>query len=218
MSRIYRSAVEVIVWLGSSADDSDYLFDLLNDELGTDSSSTQSSQTELDDLLSDRRAALAFIALCRRPYWQRVWIIQEIFSSRHLRFYSGTKHIPGRHLNQVLVSVWKTHSLMMAYPAHWTGNREALEIFGDARNTPAAWIMDYRKGYTTKTAYDNATPLFLNYKKVPGDKTRHGKDSFSELLELCAICRSECEDVRDKIYGLVSIVDSITKSWKSSPY
>ncbi|KAH9221926.1 heterokaryon incompatibility, partial [Leptodontidium sp. 2 PMI_412] len=67
MGDIYRTAYRVLVWLGDAGDDSDMLFDY-------------QSQRFAGPIDGNRKARLktAFEALCSRPYWRRVWIIQEV--------------------------------------------------------------------------------------------------------------------------------------------
>lgn len=79
MSQIYAIADEVIVWLGKAGRDYWGAMVLL-DSLGSSETSTR----ELSRSISEH-AAVAHVKfwtelslLCHRPYWQRLWIIQEV--------------------------------------------------------------------------------------------------------------------------------------------
>lgn len=79
MSQIYAKADEVIVWLGKAGRDYWGAMVLL-DSLGSSEVSTR----ELSRSISEH-AAVAHVKfwtelslLCHRPYWQRLWIIQEV--------------------------------------------------------------------------------------------------------------------------------------------
>ncbi|TVY66819.1 Heterokaryon incompatibility protein 6, OR allele [Fusarium oxysporum f. sp. cubense] len=70
MGDIYKSARQVVVWLGDAADDSHLVFQHLNDENIPDSFHNDSTPPE------DKRRA--WNALVKRPWFFRTWVIQEI--------------------------------------------------------------------------------------------------------------------------------------------
>ncbi|KAF4431028.1 heterokaryon incompatibility het-6 [Fusarium acutatum] len=70
MGDIYKSARQVVVWLGDAADDSHLVFQHLNDDSIPDSFHSGSPPPE-----DERRA---WGALVKRPWFFRTWVIQEI--------------------------------------------------------------------------------------------------------------------------------------------
>ncbi|CVL00511.1 hypothetical protein FPRO06_06136 [Fusarium proliferatum] len=70
MGDIYKSASQVVVWLGDEADDSHLVFQHINDESIPDSFHNGSTPPE-----EKRRA---WNALVKRPWFFRTWVIQEI--------------------------------------------------------------------------------------------------------------------------------------------
>ncbi|PNP61047.1 hypothetical protein FNYG_14135 [Fusarium nygamai] len=70
MGDIYKSARQVVVWLGDAADDSHLVFQHLNDDSIPDSFHDDSPPPE------DKRCA--WNALVKRPWFFRTWVIQEI--------------------------------------------------------------------------------------------------------------------------------------------
>lgn len=90
MSSIYVTANAVTVWLGSADDDSDIAMKVLR-ELG--SGSPYDKMTTLD-----RREIDALNRLLNRPWWNRVWVIQEIvmggmFQMQKVRVQCGKEHL-----------------------------------------------------------------------------------------------------------------------------
>ena len=105
MRRIYQLASQVLIWLGPSASGSDALLDLVTqigqavDDLGLAEVKMHSIQTmsngelaetneklnmlfeEFEDLFPATFPRAAYEAFATRPWWRRVWIVQEIVLS-----------------------------------------------------------------------------------------------------------------------------------------
>jgi hypothetical protein len=101
MDRIYRTATQVMVWLGNSSDDSDAFIDRIrgwhtshNDVIAVDCSCSPCET--LNEEIEDESSALvaAFASLSRRPYWSRVWIIQELVLAHSAVVFCGSKFLP----------------------------------------------------------------------------------------------------------------------------
>ncbi|KAK6819634.1 Heterokaryon incompatibility protein 6- OR allele [Apiospora arundinis] len=82
MRKIYVNCIRCIVDLGEPTKDSHLAFDRLNGTVTRDEYSLSLPAT------SDQHAALA--ALLRRPYFRRIWIIQEITSSPQVQVVCGS--------------------------------------------------------------------------------------------------------------------------------
>jgi hypothetical protein len=83
MGDIYRNARRVLAWIGPAADDSDAIFDYLENLSAAD-----------DEAAKEAREAAAKRALCHlnnRPYWRRAWIKQELILARDITVYCGSK-------------------------------------------------------------------------------------------------------------------------------
>ncbi|KAI1056841.1 hypothetical protein LB507_002391 [Fusarium sp. FIESC RH6] len=70
MGDIYKSAKQVIVWLGDAADDSHLVFDQFKDDTPAKSSTPPDVKRK------------AWVAIFKRPWFYRTWVIQEIALSR----------------------------------------------------------------------------------------------------------------------------------------
>ncbi|RYP08673.1 hypothetical protein DL764_001801 [Monosporascus ibericus] len=79
MGEIYKKASKTLIWLGEHEDASPLAMDLLNSV----------TEENLRDMVEDKseskpmeQAWVALRALFERPYWSRVWILQEVVLSR----------------------------------------------------------------------------------------------------------------------------------------
>ncbi|KAH8760182.1 heterokaryon incompatibility protein-domain-containing protein [Hyaloscypha finlandica] len=92
MGSIYRRAKEVIAWTG---EDIDMGIDFINRLNGLEES-TSALLTVIDSHIGEVAAFLEFLA---RPYWRRVWIIQELALARHVTIHCGRLEISWSALN-----------------------------------------------------------------------------------------------------------------------
>jgi hypothetical protein len=71
MARIYGSAHTVLVWLGPNGNDSDFVMDLVH--------KVDQGKLNLDDeAFKSNRFLRSINAFMERPWWSRVWVIQEV--------------------------------------------------------------------------------------------------------------------------------------------
>ncbi|OCK79282.1 HET-domain-containing protein [Lepidopterella palustris CBS 459.81] len=83
MGQIYAKADLTYLWLGESADDSDFAMDLL--------SRLQPDYFKHSTGEEDVRAWRAIPLLLTRPWWSRLWVVQEAFLSRRAVVKCGEK-------------------------------------------------------------------------------------------------------------------------------
>ena len=126
MAKIYKTASQVIVWLGPAGEGSDAAIDALA-EIGKEAEGFQfdgtvfsklsdSSIWEVDDPLDDRGVSMkSFLdkisgrssesgqgvfplveleALTKRPWWSRVWVLQEMLLASTVTFACGHSRLP----------------------------------------------------------------------------------------------------------------------------
>ncbi|KAB8295104.1 hypothetical protein EYC80_007040 [Monilinia laxa] len=194
MSQIYAKADEVIVWLGKAGRDYWGAMVLL-DSLGSSEVSTR----ELSRSISEH-AAVAHVKfwtelslLCHRPYWQRLWIIQEV----------------------VLASKIKTHCSSLIFD--WERLDCLFQRMNIIQETATSLYVGTSlagggdKGYfsllRTLEAIRNSVPSRLS-------KRRQEIRDRVPLLDLF-LTHSEalCTDQRDRFFGLYSLAkDCCTKA------
>ncbi|KAG4263847.1 hypothetical protein FPRO03_09123 [Fusarium proliferatum] len=88
MSRIYSQAAGVVVYLGESADDSDLAIEFMMECYDPSPDNSSLSFPRSDTLMDALRNFFL------RPWFTRVWVIQEVFLSSEKTVYCGEKEIP----------------------------------------------------------------------------------------------------------------------------
>lgn len=91
MTDIYRKAESVAIWLGPEADDSDAALRLLKG-LNTDEAARKHLSTTITSG-SASLGLLSLVALFEREYWDRLWVVQEVFNARSKAVYCGSTKI-----------------------------------------------------------------------------------------------------------------------------
>lgn len=179
MSSIYRGAMKVLVWLGKAENNSNILFDLLQKierDFNGDRNLLENWRQELVmKCFTGKKIHLAIDSalhsICVRPYWKRVWIVQEILSVREVELLCGSKRLS------------------------WSNFVTAL---GEIILNPLSYRLD--------SIYATPAKAIADQKE---DGNVAGKYEFKKLIDLCLSCGSQCEDVRDRIYGILSISEDV---------
>ena len=90
MHHIYRQADAVIIWLGPEADDSSYALQVLEDlssgieahwwtfQISTDGGELTPAMQRFKETAYASREQRALCALMDRPYFERLWVVQEV--------------------------------------------------------------------------------------------------------------------------------------------
>jgi hypothetical protein len=160
MGQIYQGASEVLIWLGTS-------------DIGDDGKPIVSSKewtTSVDLPVASSNPPPKAMDLSRRPYWHRLWIIQEIMLARKVLIFHNDK-----------LEEWEE---FFGLPSG--GPTRARRILPGVRPLPqiVQSIIKERDAFQ---------------KIGPGN-------SLSYVLELFSFEGSECENPRDKVYGLLGLV------------
>lgn len=228
MTQIYERAVHVLACVGPATDNSSSLFQLIDDnsELLTKiyaSTLRASSGDMLDwvvpDLIStstwsalrplfptdpQKRESLArtFIAFMNRPYFSRVWVLQELHLASSLSLCCGMAVRSFEHLLavSVLIDHW-TNTSMCEYPL--------------CNSTPAVAHFCYRQPWILRRQKDCQTLQegFRDIKPQRGCLTlasgHGGRRRLASVLG--AMQKFQCTDIRDKLFGVLALIE-----WGSS--
>ncbi|KAF9462819.1 heterokaryon incompatibility protein-domain-containing protein [Collybia nuda] len=185
MNLIYRSASDVLVWLGLPSSDSsvalDFVLELPSLLEGAKRAGSEQSRYVLNDSsIQPRWLALAYLLL--RPWWRRVWIIQEISLARAARLFVGTRSIP-----------WSAmHATLSELRHSWQ------------------WAMHADTEHTTAKVIEIASTGRSLFDIVPS-LVEHGHTAdLGALLKITHIFKST--DPRDKIYALLGLTDTHTQA------
>lgn len=194
MRDIYSNAWTVIAWLGEERSDSGKAIDLVR--ALSEASAKQNGQ-ELEARLLENPAYLgsgswlALHELMQRPYWFRLWIIQElVLGSSAVILRCGDHFID-----------WTSFCVGIGFLFDylWTIKDQLLKKDIYSRdlepNTPTAW------GTTSlHLIHQDLWPLSLY------EEQGENRFSFGRLLILAT--SADVLDVRDKVYGLVGLMDA----------
>ncbi|KAK4167354.1 ankyrin repeat-containing domain protein [Cladorrhinum sp. PSN259] len=97
MAKIYAKAIRVVVWLGKAADDSDHALRAIRkaaEEHNTDFVIGDTNQdTNYNSTLDETQHAI--LKLLERPWFQRIWVLQEVAAARSILIKCGPTEIDG---------------------------------------------------------------------------------------------------------------------------
>jgi ankyrin repeat protein len=96
MSRIFKTAQTVVVWLGPAYRGSDTAVTALSRLPNGEGFAKQASQ------LWAGNAGHAMDGMCRRHYWRRLWVFQEIWLAQNIRLMCGSKTAPWSHFHALM--------------------------------------------------------------------------------------------------------------------
>ncbi|KAM0694505.1 hypothetical protein Q7P36_004861 [Cladosporium allicinum] len=96
MSRIFKTAQSVVIWLGPAYRGSDTAMITLARLLRGKALAKQASNIWAGD------AGHAMSGICSRPYWRRLWVFQEIWLAQKIRLMCGSKTAPWSHFHALM--------------------------------------------------------------------------------------------------------------------
>ncbi|KAF7954224.1 hypothetical protein EAE96_005353 [Botrytis aclada] len=194
MSQIYAKADEVIVWLGKAGRDYWGAMTLL-DSLGNSTTSAKELSRSITEhaAVSHVKFWTELSLLCHRPYWQRLWIIQEVVLASKIKAHCSSLIFDWERLDWVFR---RMNTIQETATSLYVGT--SLAGGGD-------------KGFfgllQTLEAIRNSVPSRLS-------KRRQEIKERIPLLDLF-LTHSEalCTDQRDRFFGLYSLAkDCCTKA------
>ncbi|CZR56622.1 uncharacterized protein PAC_06511 [Phialocephala subalpina] len=115
MGLVYSRALEVIVWLGEEAEGSARAMICLK----------KAARKKPLGTAAPPITKPAILALLLRPFWRRVWIIQEVSKARKLRVFCGSQNIHWSEMFDVLES-WQLSNMGLDRPELVTGLFETI--------------------------------------------------------------------------------------------
>ncbi|KAI1327451.1 heterokaryon incompatibility protein-domain-containing protein [Xylariaceae sp. FL0255] len=182
MTDIYAKAKVVSLWLGPEENQSELAMEFLKEVYGT-----KDNGNRIKALLSTpslRKAVSATVALFQRDYWNRLWVVQEVFNARDIMVYCGQAKI------------------------QWQAFETASEVFKRVGNDmdvlfPAASAYVFTKHdkpltYAQTLAYEGPGSL-LNF----NDLEENAPETLLQVMRACR--RKFCSDPRDKVYAVLGI-------------
>ncbi|KAF7531295.1 hypothetical protein G7054_g8997 [Neopestalotiopsis clavispora] len=129
MKAIYAQANEVYVWLGPEEDDSDHGMRFLAQQSNSPLRVRGSGYFPI----WSRREAKALSALCERPYWRRMWIIQELLHARKITVWCGTKYFDWSDIEALYLKLETIQN------THWFAHHEFFMPIKQSAATTMIW-------------------------------------------------------------------------------
>lgn len=190
MSRIYSRAFNTVVWLGEADASTEKTFDFLNDITVRLQYTNEVSCPEglTDALLPPGDSVLwtDLINFFSRPWFQRLWIIQEVVLSREVWIMCGRHILPWRRLST------PCSNMTLSGISNWLSTR--AKSIKDAEATAA----------TPTNGWSACDQL--------GREQEHYQSSGgvgSTLFNLIRNYRNAlCQDPRDKVYGVLALTSA----------
>ncbi|KAM0165377.1 hypothetical protein ACHAPC_010205 [Botrytis cinerea] len=163
MAKIYSKASQVVVWLGEAADNSD---------LALEEIVIAANQSEISSRKTTRKA---IIALLQRPWFRRIWVLQEAAAARHILIMCGLVEIDGY---AFCAGLNASNAYLEAYPRLQRLIRSVTYLMKEATLRP-------------KYATSSSDNFSLDIRPL------------SELME--TYYTREATDDRDKVYALLAM-------------
>jgi len=181
MRALYSTAISTIAWLGEAGGNSDLVY-----------SAMSASQLPVG-YVRDTRQALA--TLLNRPYWWRVWVIQEFLLPLHLDVWWGGCRLEVHDFDQVV--------RIMAGAS--SGDKPRKPQYLSIWNTPGRNLLQFREIYWDQIRSNDVFSQILQ-----------GVMSLSSLLR--SFSTSKCSLIHDRVYGLLGIAsDTAHSTWPIVP-
>lgn len=179
MRRIYRHAQTVRIWLGEAADDSSEAVRVVKQlQVQPDFNAAKLAGQELST-----EQLRAFTSLCKRPWFKRIWVVQEYALARQAVFYCGSDCFSWTNIGNFLGGILDN---LVKSPIEQLDQRYPLMIDGSIQNA------------------------VLNLLHLGGvsDMTSEGKqhDIVQALETFLALSKLNATDPRDKVYGCLGLL------------
>lgn len=125
MRGIYQQAERVLVWLGPAADESDMVFPLCERLVlqatidGQDGGEDDDSDSDSDGTPLAPGEATAVSALLSRPWWRRVWVVQEFCLAQSITFMCGANSLEWDILEAAVKALIDNNTSILTLTSMW---------------------------------------------------------------------------------------------------
>ncbi len=187
MKEIYSKASNVRVWLGEAADESDMAIDIL-EKLGH---GTLLSELEFEGKLPNTSHLNNIAKFCKRLWWKRVWVQQEVSLARQASLHCGLRLINMAQLPEYFNMALALESEVR----HGTVQRFGNEVFLD--------FIDISLGNLRVLQYAQS----ICYR---GQQHPMSVNMFITLLKVGRGLL--CSNAHDKIYGFLGLAPAVLQN------
>lgn len=196
MRDIYTSAKSVVVWLGPETNDSNTALNYICETFDRKKRASTILRRKRPAPLWDSTVETSVIDILDRPYWRRLWVVQEILLARKIHILCGSRDIE-----------WDTLGSFV----DWALEVNLSQGSGDPKRR-----LDQTPGLR----------MVANKTRQLGhpQEKYYSKDGSSLHLSrmIARYGDQECTDARDRIFGLLGLVDfgenpPVTADYSLSP-
>lgn len=189
MPDIYSSAVSIALWLGPEQDGSSRAVLLLR-EIAHNSLRPDSIARILASCVQNGEID-SIVSLFERPYWRRLWVVQEVFNARDITVYCGHTKTP-----------WDIFQ-----HASNTFNRHRADI--DSQRPE----MDKRRTVISLDQLSHTQVLIYQGPASLPDLRYTLDNREGALLDILRTCRRKlASDPRDKLFGILGVLPHEVRS------
>lgn len=179
MGQVYKTASSVVVWLGNAANESDEACDIISGMANLTEAWIRNWKAENFEVLNWS----SIYHLLNRPYWRRVWIIQELAMNRdNTTFLCGNRAFFRQELSEVF-DFLESH-----------GHR----IRATGRPNPDGTIQESDLELDLRSLSQHANIL------LSLDARTEGNIPLSQVLDLSQ--HAKARDDKDKVYGILELL------------
>ncbi|KAL0935662.1 heterokaryon incompatibility [Colletotrichum truncatum] len=209
ISAIYEHADIVLACVGEAADESHFFCEYLlkhavkltyySDKWRT----KQSVDSLFGQLMANRELGInspdrgklfsAFQAFVNRPYFTRVWILQELFMAKNISMCCGDDVVPLQALDGFRVIICQAAARGM-FPGWWADFRSALQAINP-------WKENNASSRLTNILNYNFAQHHMDLATRPNTKLLPLGEAAEITFGL------DCQDPRDKVYALSALID-----------
>lgn len=215
MALIYQNASLVVVWLGEWSKNSRLAFECLKKSL--------EYKFDIEAIESSSEEFKAIENLFERPWWERIWVLQEVCFAFNVEFWCGSDSMSWEALYKGMLNV----------PNRFMSRKVGMDLDGSGGRDKPVYTL---KGTPERQFHDTYFPM-----RKPNDKLRqmsakvdelamwkerreckalgmygrHGGSSLDAVLQHYA--SRAASDPRDKVYALLSFTDPADSDFKIVP-
>jgi hypothetical protein len=192
MTMIYKKAASVHIWLGEEADNSGIAFNVVR-QLGNN---TQRGPGERDtvypEITSDQREVhwKALTALLERPWWERVWVRQEVALASEATVHCGTQTCTFAALTTTIDILNKIDE-QLRFKAIQQGTAKASKL---SRTADVFTMSCYIRAYNLSC-----------FRVGMGSRPNLAFKDLRDLIIHTRTCKAT--DPRDKVFSVLGLVD-----------
>lgn len=192
MTRIYKKAESVAIWLGPRSADSDLGMDLI--EKVSDGAEFPLEITKRTPAPFSERNFAAVVALFDREYWHRLWVVQEVFNAQTIEVHCGSTMLP-----------WGAFKLASAV---FRDHRGVLERSFHPRYSNS-FYQSPSGGYSQVLIHEGPGSLdgIGTRAKFRDSDNAPDHEVFRDLLDVMRHCRRKLSsEPKDKVFGILGVL------------